>query len=70
MMKPVVLFLERFGNVMGRTLMTLLYFLAIMPVAVVYRVFTDTLMTKRPPSSTYVPWSQVNETIEDARRQD
>lgn len=70
MMKPVVLFLERFGNVMGRTLMTLLYFLAVMPVAVVYRAFTDTLMTKRPPPSTYVPWSQVNETIEDARRQD
>ena len=34
MFKPVFLFLERFGNVVGRTLMTVIYFVAVMPVAI------------------------------------
>jgi len=67
--QPVTHFLERFGNVVGRTLMTLIYFVAVAPVAIVYRLFTDTLLLK-PPASTYRDWSAVNETLEDARRQD
>lgn len=67
--QPVTHFLERFGNVVGRTLMTLIYFVAVAPVAIVYRLFTDTLLLK-PPASTYRDWSAVNETLDDARRQD
>ena len=69
MFQPVLHFLERFGNVVGRTLMTVIYFVAVAPVAIVYRLFTDTLLIK-PPSSTYRPWNAVNETLDDARRQD
>ena len=67
--QPVFHFLERFGNVVGRTLMTVIYFVAVAPVAVIYKLFTDTLVLK-PPASTFREWSAVNETLDDARRQD
>jgi hypothetical protein len=70
MFLPVLHFLERFGNVVGRTLMTVIYFVAVAPVAVFYRLLTDVLLIRKPPQSTYRPWNAVNETLEDARRQD
>jgi hypothetical protein len=70
MFKPVFHFLDRFGNVVGRTMMTIIYFVAVAPVALVYKLFTDALLVKKPPTSTYRPWSGINETLEDARRQD
>ncbi len=70
MFKSITHFLERFGNVVGRTMMTLIYFLAVMPVALIYRLFADALLIKHPPASTYRPWNAINETLQDARRQD
>jgi len=70
MFKPVLHFLDRFGNVVGRTMMTVIYFVAVMPVAVIYKLCTDTLLMKKAPTSTYRPWAAINETLEDARRQD
>lgn len=70
MFQPVLNFLERFGNVVGRLLLSVVYFVALAPVAVVFRAVADSLLTKRAPASTYRPWSQINETLEDARRQD
>lgn len=70
MFQPVLHFLERFGNVVGRTMMTLIYCVVVAPVAVVYSLFTDTLLIKRPGNSTWRDWSGINETLPDARRQD
>jgi len=70
MLKPVLVFLERFGNVVGRTILTVIYFVAVGPVAIFYRAFADALVTKRTPQSTYRTWDAINETVEDARRQD
>jgi hypothetical protein len=70
MFKPVLHFLERFGDVVGRTLMTVIYFVAVMPVAIFYRMLTDELMIRKAPKSTFRDWSQVNETLDDARKQD
>ena len=70
MFKPVLIFLERFGNVVGRTFLTLVYVVAVAPVAVFYRVFADALMIRRAPDSTYRTWESINDTLEDARRQD
>ncbi len=70
MFKPVFHFLERFGNVVGRTLMTLIYFVAVMPVAIVFRLVADPLVLRAGAKSTWRPWSQINETLEDARKQD
>jgi hypothetical protein len=50
--------------------MTVIYFVAVAPVAVFYRLLTDVLLIRKPPQSTYRPWNAVNETLEDARRQD
>ena len=69
MFLPVLHFLERFGNVVGRTLMTVIYFVAVAPIAIVYKLFTDTLLLK-PPASTFRDWTAVNETLDDARKQD
>ena len=70
MFEPVFHFLERFGNVVGRFLLTVVYFVAVAPVALVYRAVADVLMTKATPASTYREWDSINETLEDARRQD
>ncbi|MHC5211194.1 MAG: hypothetical protein ACYTG2_10790 [Planctomycetota bacterium] len=70
MFLPVLNFLERFGNVVGRTLMTVIYFVAVAPVAIFYRLLTDVLLIRQPPKSTLRDWDAVNETLEDARRQD
>jgi len=70
MFQPILDFLERFGNVVGRFLLTVVYIVAVAPVAIIYSVFADALMTKAQPTSTFVPWQSINETLEDARRQD
>ena len=70
MFEPVFPFLERFGNVVGRFLLTIVYFLAVAPVALVYRAVADVLLTKTAPTSTYRERGSINETLEDARRQD
>jgi len=70
MFQPVLAFLERFGNVVGRLLLSVVYWVAVAPVAVFYRVFADVLQTKHAPASTYRPWESINDTLQDARRQD
>jgi hypothetical protein len=70
MFKPVLNFLERFGNVVGRVLMTVMYFVVVTPVALGYRLFADALLIRKQPTTTYRDWAAINETVEDARRQD
>ena len=70
MFQPVFLFLERFGNVVGRLVLSIVYFVAVAPVALVYKLFGDALMLRSQPASSYRPWKSVNDTLEDARRQD
>ncbi|MHC4846139.1 MAG: hypothetical protein ACYTCU_08260 [Planctomycetota bacterium] len=48
----------------------MIYFVAVMPVAIFYRMLTDELMIRKAPKSTFRDWSQVNETLDDARKQD
>lgn len=68
---PVLLFLERFGNVVGRLLLTLVYIVAVAPVAIFYRLFGDALMLKPPAAgSSYQVWAANEDTVEDSRRQD
>ncbi len=70
MFQPVLAFLERFGNVVGRTILSIIYWVALTPVAIFYKMLADPLLTKSPPASTYREWSQVNDTLEDAHQQD
>ena len=39
MFQPVFHFLERFGNVVGRFILSVIYWVAVGPVAIFYRLF-------------------------------
>ena len=69
-MKALIEFTERFGNMLSRTLLTVLYFLVLGPFAIVYRLVTDPLHLKPRPSGNWSAWQATNETLSAARRQD
>jgi len=69
-MKALLQFSERFGSMLSRTLLTLLYFGALGPFALVYRVVADPLHLRRRRAGNWVRWQSDNETVAAARRQD
>lgn len=69
-MKAFIEFTERFGNMMSRTLLTVLYFLVLGPFAIVYQMVTDPLHLKKRPNGNWTAWQATNETLSAARRQD
>ena len=69
-MQALLAFSERFGNMLSRIFLTLLYFLVLGPFAVLYRLFADQLAIKRPKGGNWTGWVADNETLRAARRQD
>jgi hypothetical protein len=69
-MKALLQFSERFGSMLSRALLTLLYFVLLGPFALVYQLFADPLHLKRRPQGNWSAWHPTNETLSDARRQD
>lgn len=69
-MKALLQFSERFGNMLSRTFLTILYFLVLGPFAIVYRLFADPLHLRKPQDGNFVSWHPDNETLRAARRQD
>ena len=69
-MKALLVFTERFGNMLSRIFLTLLYFLVLGPFAVLYRLFADPLQIRPPKDGNWNTWIATNETLEAARRQD
>ena len=69
-MKALLLFTERFGNMLSRIFLTLLYFLVLGPFAVVYRLCADPLRIRRPADGNWWGWKADNEDLEAARKQD
>ncbi len=69
-MKAFLVFSERFGNMLSRIFLTLLYFLVLGPFAVFYRLFADPLRISRPKQGNWWDWDETNETLAAARRQD
>ena len=69
-MQALLAFSERFGNMLSRIFLTLLYFLVLGPFAVFYRLFADPLAIKRPKAGNWSAWIADNETLRAARRQD
>jgi hypothetical protein len=67
--ESVARFLQHFGEVMGNVILALLYFLLLGPVAILYRLASDPLRTRRPSGSAFLPWRKENETIAEAYRQ-
>jgi len=69
-MRSLVVFSERFGSMLSRIFLTLLYFLVLGPFALVYRMVADPLRLARPRNGNWWAWDAHNETLRAARRQD
>lgn len=69
-MHAFVQFTERFGNMLSRALLTILYFGVLGPFAIFYRFLADPLHLRRRPQGNWTAWVADNETIQAARRQD
>jgi hypothetical protein len=66
--KALLHFSERFGSMLSRVLLTVLYFGLLGPFALVYRLVADPLHLRRRKSN-WVAWKRENETVAAARRQ-
>ena len=69
-MRALLVFSERFGSMLSRIFLTLLYFLVLGPFALVYQLFADPLHLKKRPQGNWSAWEARNETLAAARRQD
>ncbi len=69
-MKALLVFTERFGNMLSRIFLMLLYFLVLGPFAVLYRMFADPLRINRPQQGNWWVWDETNEDLRSARKQD
>jgi hypothetical protein len=69
-MQAFLVFSERFGNMLSRIFLTLLYFLVLGPFAIFYRLVADPLRISRQRSGNWSEWASANETLRAARRQD
>lgn len=66
-------FSERFGHMLSRIFLTVLYYIVLGPFAIFYQLFADPLRKKRPSRSTgsnWIDWEPRNNSIHAARSQD
>ncbi len=69
-MKSLIEFTERFGNMLSRCLLTVLYYAVLGPFALFYRYFADPLHLRRRTAGNWIAWEHPNDTLGAARRQD
>lgn len=65
----ITLFFERFGHMMSRVILSLLYIVLVAPPGIIYSLLLDPLRMKKRPASNWVPFKSSNTSIEAARRQ-
>jgi hypothetical protein len=70
MLKALLQFSERFGNMLSRALLTVLYFGLLGPFALFYRLAADPLHLRPQRGGNWTPWRSRNDTLPHARRQD
>lgn len=63
-------FSERFGSMLSRVLLTVLYFGVLGPFAILYRLVADPLHLRRRKKGNWTAWTTSNDTLRLARRQD
>jgi hypothetical protein len=68
--KALVEFTERFGSLLSRVLLTVLYYAVLGPFALLYQTWADPLRLRRRPSGNWSEWTSTNGTLAQARRQD
>ena len=64
-MKSLLVFTERFGNMLSRIFLTLLYFLVLGPFAVLYRMAADPLRLARPRAGNWWDWAHTTSATSD-----
>ena len=72
-MDSLLQFSERFGHMLSRIFLTVLYYIVLGPFAIFYQLVADPLQKKRPSlskGSNWSTWEPHNESIHAARRQD
>ena len=69
-MKALIEFTERFGNMLSRALLTVLYFAVLGPFAVFYRLIADPLHLRPQKDTNWTAWPQRADTLRAARKQD
>ncbi|MEZ6013830.1 MAG: hypothetical protein R3F49_01840 [Planctomycetota bacterium] len=69
-MEALLHFSERFGSMLSRLLLTVLYYVVLGPFALAYQLVADPLHLKRRPSGNWTRWTNQNDTLAAARRQD
>jgi len=70
MMKAFLELSERFGNMLSRGLLLLLYFGLLGPFALLYRLVADPLHLRRRRAGNWTAWTTHNDSLATARRQD
>jgi hypothetical protein len=68
-MKALIEFTERFGSMLSRVLLFVLYFGLLGPFAILYRLVADPLHIARRKDGNWTTWVARNETVGAARRQ-
>lgn len=63
-------FTERFGHMMSRVILTVLYVVLVGPPALFVSFLLDPLRIKRWRGSAWVGWTRTNDTLDLARKQD
>lgn len=69
-MEALLRFSERFGSMLSRLLLTVLYYVVLGPFALVYQLVADPLHLKRQRAGNWREWTGTNDTLAAARRQD
>jgi hypothetical protein len=69
-MKAFLQLSERFGNMLSRALLLVLYFLLLGPFAIFYRLVADPLHLKKRRHGNWTPWTSRNDTLAAGRKQD
>jgi hypothetical protein len=62
-------FLERFGDLVSRWLLSAIYLVLVAPIGLCFRYFGDPLGTRGWRGTSFVPWTRRNATLRDARKQ-
>jgi len=69
-MKAFLELSERFGNMLSRALLLVLYFVLLGPFALVYRLVADPLHLRARKRGNWTAWTTHNDSLATARRQD
>ena len=69
-MKRLIQFTERFGSMLSRILLTVLYYVVLGPFAILYQRLADPLHMRPRRRGNWTAWDHHNDNLRAARRQD